>query len=328
MNHKILVYAEVRFGKLKSTAGECLSEIKSMFANKDTYECDALLFGENCEQYSDTLATFGAKKVYIVRSSYTDVYQSEPIVQAISELIQKNSYTIVIGSASPTGRDFFPRLAARHHGAMLSDVKSLSFENKKPSAIVDMYLGKCTKQISSQSTLTFITLRPNVRPAEVVDPAAKADVETFSPHFDTAKFTTKLLEIRKGESNKPDLTEAKIIISGGRSLGSKENFQLLFDFAETVQGSVGASRAAVDSGYASYDMQVGQTGKTVNPKLYIACGISGAIQHLSGMRASKCIVAINTDPEAPIFQKCDYGIVGDLFQVVPLMIQEFKNLTV
>lgn len=328
MNHKILVYAEVRFGKLKSTAGECLSEIRSILSNQCTFECDAVLFGEDCEQYADTLASFGAQKVYIVRSPYTDVYQSEPIVQAMSALIQKNSYTIIIGAASPTGRDFFPRLAARHHGAMLSDVKSLSYENRKLSAFVDMYLGKCTKKITSQSAKTFITLRPNMRIADVCSPDAKANTEVFAPAFDTSKFTTKILKIRKGENNKPDLTEAKIIISGGRSLGSKDNFKLLFDFADVVNGSVAASRAAVDSGYATYDMQVGQTGKTVNPKLYIACGISGAIQHLSGMRASKCIVAINTDPEAPIFQKCDYGIVGDLFQVVPIMMQELKRITI
>lgn len=326
MTHKVLVYAEVRQGKLKSTAGECLSEVRKMFSQKNDCECDAILLGEGCEQYADTLATFGANKVYVVRTPHTDTYQGEPTIQAISELIKNNNYTLVVGPASPTGRDFFPRLAARHKAAMFSDAQSLSLENDKPSAIVSIFLGKCTKQIVSLRSVTFVTLRPNVRPAEVVNAQAKAQVENCAPNFDTSKFTTKIIEVRKSASGKPDLTEAKIIITGGRPLGSKENFNLLFDFADSVHGSVGASRAAVDSGYASYDMQIGQTGKTVNPNLYIACGISGSIQHLSGMRTSKCIVAINTDPEAPIFQKSDYGIVADLFQAVPILKEELCRL--
>jgi len=323
--HKILVYAEVRDGKLKTTACECLSEVSKVFQGEN-YECDAVLLGENCESHADTLATFGAKKVYTIRSPYTDTYQGEPTVQALSELVKKNHYTLILGPASPTGRDFFPRLAARHQSAIMSDAQEISLKDGKPSAKVAMYLGKCTKQLVSQTEVTFITLRPNVCPADIVSSEAKAQIESFEPNFDTAKFTTKVLEVKKSQSTRPDLTEAKIIMTGGRPLGSKENFKILFDFADVVHGSVGASRAAVDSGYAEYDMQIGQTGKTVNPSLYIACGISGSIQHLSGMRSSKCIVAINTDPEAPIFQKSDYGIVADLFEAVPLFTQECKTL--
>ncbi len=325
MTHKILVYAEVRSEKLKSTANECLSAIRSMFKN-DSIQLDAVLLGENCEQHADTLAKFGAQKVYTIRSEYTDVYQGEPTVQALSELIKKNEYSLVIGAASPTGRDFFPRLAARHESAMMSDAQSVSLVENKPAATVAMYLGKCTKQLISETKTTFITLRPNVFPAEVADENAKAAVEKFEPNFDSSKFTTKIIEVRKSANGKRDLTESKVIITGGRPLGSEANFKILFDFADTMQGSVGASRAAVDSGYAAYDMQIGQTGKTVNPNLYIACGISGSIQHLSGMRGSKCIVAINTDPEAPIFQKADYGIVADLFAAVPILTKECNAL--
>lgn len=325
MTHKILIYAEVRHGKLKSTAGECLSEARQIFQNQD-YQLDAVLLGENCAQHANTLAQFGAQNVYVVNSEHTNTYQGEPTVQAISQLIEKNNYNLIIGPASPTGRDFFPRLAARHQSAILSDVLELSLENNKPAAVVTMYLGKCNKTVVSETTKTFVTLRPNVRPAQIANADAQANVENFEPQFDTSKFTSKVTEVRKNDSGKIDLTEAKVIITGGRPLGSQENFKILYEFADIMQGSVGASRAAVDSGYAAYDMQIGQTGKTVNPNLYIACGISGSIQHLSGMRGSKCIVAINTDPEAPIFQKADYGIVADLFQAVPILTKACQEI--
>jgi electron transfer flavoprotein alpha subunit len=325
MSHKVLVYAEVRNGKLKSTAGETLAEAKKMLGGK-LENLHAVLLGEGCEQHAKTLATFGASKIYVVDASETNTYQGEPTIQALDQIIKKNNYTIIVGPASPTGRDFFPRLAIRNNGAMLTDVVSFSLEADSVIADIPMYLGKCAKLAVSQSTITFITLRPNVRPAEIVDSNAQPAIEKFSCQFDVSKFTAKVVEVRKGASERPDLTEANIIISGGRAMASKDNFKILFECADVVHGSVGASRAAVDSGYVPYDMQVGQTGKTVNPSLYIACGISGSIQHLSGMRTSKCIVAINTDADAPIFQKADYGIIADLFQVVPILTKEFKKI--
>ncbi len=169
----------------------------------------------------------------------------------------------------------------------------------------------------------MISVRPNVLP--VGGGAAKA-AHVEKENADVGEIRTQLLEVLGGTSKKVELTEADIIISGGRSLKSAENFKILFDCASVIGAAVGASRAAVDAGYAPHDMQVGQTGKTVSPKLYIACGISGAIQHLAGMRTSKVIVAVNKDPEAPIFQKADYGLVADLFEVVPLLTEEFRKL--
>lgn len=325
MTHKVLVYAEVRNGKLKSTAGEVLAEARKMMNGKSD-NIHAVLLGEGCEQHAKTLATFGASKIYVVDSPETNVYQGEPTIQALDQIIRKNAYTIVIGAASPTGRDFFPRLAIRNNGAMLTDVVSFHLDGNNVVANIPMYLGKCAKLATSVAPITFITLRPNVRPSEVVDANAQPAVEKFSCSFNNAKFTVKISEVRKGASERPDLTEANIIISGGRAIANKENFKILYECADVVHGSVGASRAAVDSGYAPYDMQVGQTGKIVNPNLYVACGISGSIQHLSGMRTSKCIVAINTDADAPIFQKADYGIVADLFQAVPILTREFKKM--
>ena len=326
MSHKVLVFAEVRNGKLKSTSGETLAEARKMMGGK-TENIHAVLLGEGCEQHAKTLATFGASKVYVVDAPETNTYQGEPTIQALDQIIKKNSYTIVIGPGSPTGKDFFPRLAIRNNGAMLTDVVGFQLDGETVVADIPMYLGKCSKQAVSNAATTFITLRPNVRPSEIVDANAQPSVEKFSCSFNASKITAKVVEVRKGSSERPDLTEASIIVSGGRAIANKDNFKILFECADVVHGSVGASRAAVDSGYAPYDMQVGQTGKTVNPNLYVACGISGSIQHLSGMRTSKCIVAINTDADAPIFQKADYGIVADLFQAVPILTREFKKMT-
>ena len=326
MSHLVLVYVEVRFGKLKSTAGECIAEARKMLGGSSE-NIHAVLLGEGCAQHAKTVASFGASKIYVVDTPETNVYQGEPTIQALHQIIQKNKYTVIIGPASPTGRDFFPRLAIRNSGAMLTDALSLSLKDNKVVAQIALFLGKCLKDAQSNADTTFVTLRPNVRPGEVVNENATPNIENFAVEFKKEKILAKVTEVRKGAGERPDLTEASIIISGGRAMANKENFQILYDCADVVHASIGASRAAVDSGYVPYEMQVGQTGKTVNPNLYIACGISGSIQHLSGMRTSKCIVAINTDADAPIFQKADYGIVADLFQAVPILTQELKKLT-
>lgn len=319
---KILVYAEVRNQKLKGTAGELLTLARSLAAT----ETHAVLFGEGARAHADTLAKFGASKVFVVDTEETKVYQGEPHIQAMDALVKQNGYHLVLGPASPTGRDFFPRLAIRNKGGLLTDVTKVSNEGGKIVATRPMYAGKSLAEVESKTAVSFVTLRPNVLAASQTDANAKANVEDFKPAFDASKFKAKIAEVRKGKSEKPDLTEASIIISGGRALGNADNFKILNGVAEVLGATVGASRAAVDSGYAPHDMQVGQTGKTVNPNLYIACGISGSIQHLAGMRTSKVIVAVNTDPAAPIFQKADYGIVADLFQAVPVMEKEFKKL--
>ncbi|MBP9674305.1 MAG: electron transfer flavoprotein subunit alpha/FixB family protein [Bacteriovoracaceae bacterium] len=170
----------------------------------------------------------------------------------------------------------------------------------------------------------FATIRPNA--LGLSQNLSESSAEMVDKNITMDKPKASVIQIVKGQSEKLDLTEANIIVSGGRSMKNKENFKILFELAEVIGATVGASRAAVDSGYAEHSMQVGQTGKTVSPSLYIACGISGAIQHLAGMRTSKIIVCINNDPEAPLFSKADYGIVGDLFTIVPLLTEEFKRL--
>jgi electron transfer flavoprotein alpha subunit len=325
MSVKVLVYAEVRNGKLKATSGELLTEARKLL-NGNVAQLHAVLLGTGAAEHAQTLASFGASQIYVVDAAETNTYQGEPHVQAIAQIIKEGGYTLVMGPSSPTGRDFFPRLAARHKAALLTDVVELKAVGAEIVARRPIYAGKCMAEVASKTALTFVTVRPNVVPAEVSNKDATPNVVAFKPQFDTSAIKAKIVEVRKGKSEKPDLTEATIIISGGRALGSADNFKILHECADVIGATVGASRAAVDTGYAPHDMQVGQTGKTVNPNLYIACGISGSIQHLAGMRTSKIIVAINTDADAPIFQKADYGIVADLFQAVPVLTKELKKL--
>lgn len=322
---QILVFAEVRNKKLKGTAGELLTEAMRI-AGGDASKVHAVILGEGAKGFSNTLATFGASKVWCVECGETSLYSAEPYIQAVQDVVKTGGYTLVMGPASATGRDFFPRLAARMQSGLLTDVVKLSVDGSNVTATRPMYAGKCLAEVTSKTPLTFVTVRPNVMAAKVVNASASATVEEKTPSFNTGAIRAKIVEVRQGKSEKPDLTEASIIISGGRAMANADNFKILASCADVIGATVGASRAAVDSGYAPHDMQVGQTGKTVNPNLYIACGISGSIQHLAGMRTSKIIVAVNTDPNAPIFQKADYGIVADLFQAVPVMEKEFKKL--
>jgi electron transfer flavoprotein alpha subunit len=208
---------------------------------------------------------------------------------------------------------------------MASEVTNFIMEGDKFNGTRPLFAGKCFAKVELTGPKPhFVTVRPNALGMNANPTAGAAAVA--DANVDVAAIRAMIKEIVKGTSEKLDLTEANIIVSGGRAMKEPANFKILDELANVIGATVGASRAAVDSGFAPHAMQVGQTGKTVAPSLYIACGISGAIQHLAGMRTSKVIVAINTDPDAPIFTKADYGIVGDLFTIVPVLTQEFKNL--
>jgi electron transfer flavoprotein alpha subunit len=323
MSRKILVFAEIRHDRLKGTAFELLTLARKLTDDKSI---DVALMTSKAQDYVPLLKEYGPTKILVVDTPETNTYQGEPTLQAMTALVEKGNYDLILGPASPMGKDFFSRLALRTKGSILTDAVYVFEENGKISTHIPMYLGKCLRKITSQQERTFITVRPNVIAAEKVTTPHDPTVENFAVTFKPEAFKAKIKEVRKAQTQKADLTEATRIISGGRAMANKDNFKILYECADVVGASVGASRAAVDSGYATYDMQVGQTGKTVNPNLYVACGISGSIQHLSGMRTSKCIVAVNTDIDAPIFQKADYGIVADLFKVVPLMTEELKKL--
>jgi electron transfer flavoprotein alpha subunit len=320
---KVLVFVEQRDGKLKSSALEALSVGARLAGSAG--DCAAVLVGSGVEGLASQLKGYGADTVHLVDGGDFEKYNPINYAAAIEGAIKAHGAKVVVAAASPMGRDVLPRLAARMDGAILTDVTAIEASGDNLTGEKPMYAGKVIGKVATQGApVSFVSVRPNVFKAENKG-AGNAAVNKLSVSA-PADSRIKTVEIRKGTSARPDLTEATVIISGGRAMGNAENFKILNECADVIHATVGASRAAVDSGYAAHDMQVGQTGKTVNPNLYIACGISGSIQHMAGMRTSKVIVAINTDPEAPIFKIATYGIVADLFKAVPIMTQKFKAL--
>jgi len=316
---KVYVVAEHREGKLKKSTFELLGA--SSAAGNETH---AILLGDGVQGLVAELGQYGAKKVHLVQNPALKLYTGEAYANAVAELVKSGSPDIVLASHTPTGRDFMPRVAARLGVGLASDCTSLQFSGTNITVRRPVYAGKATVEVEFVgSGPKMATIRANALGAPKQG-SGSAETVNESPNLGTLK--TKAMDLVKGSSARPDVTEASIVCSGGRSLKNSENFKIIEDMADVLGAAVGASRAAVDAGYRPHRDQVGQTGKVVSPTLYVACGISGAIQHLAGMRTSKTIVAINTDPEAPIFQVADYGIVGDLFTIVPLLTQEFKKL--
>ncbi len=316
---KILVLAEAINGKTKRSSLELAT-----WARKSGQPFIAMALGSSAKAIVTEMGAYGATEVMTCEDGLYDQYNPELFANALAEAIQKSGATLVLSSASSTGRDLLPRVAARLNSGVLSDCVDLKLEGDKLKAKKPMLAGKCFAQMTFDSSpVQFVLMRANQLPAEPASAAVTAKVTTLSP---TQPLWAVVKEVAKGTSEKLDLTEANIIVSGGRGLKEAGNFKLLNDLAEALGATVGASRAVVDAGWVPHGMQVGQTGKTVAPSLYIAVGISGAVQHLAGMSASKVIVAINNDPNAPIFQKATYGIVGDLFDVVPKLAAEFKKV--
>lgn len=317
---KVFVIAEHRDGRLKKSTFELLGAASA--AGNETH---AILLGDGVSELAKELGHYGAKKVFVVQNPALKFYTSEGYSKAILPILTSNSPDIVLASHSPTGRDLMPRIAARLNVGLASDCTQLAFEGSKIKARRPVYAGKATVEVEFLGSGPQVaTVRPNA--LGIPKPNTSISAEVVNGSADLGDLKTKVVEVVKGSSGRPDVTEAAIVVSGGRSLKNAENFKILEEMADVLGAAVGASRAAVDAGYRPHRDQVGQTGKVVSPTLYIACGISGAIQHLAGMRTSKVIVAINTDPEAPIFQLADYGIVADLFSVVPLLKDEFKKI--
>lgn len=319
MAGEVALIAEVKDGHIKRVTYEILGECLRQGADPLV-----VLLGQGLSDgLKEELGQHGASKVVFLEHDALKTYTTEGYANALHAYLSSKNPAGVLTGATSQGKDFLPRLAAKFGVGMAADCTEFKISGGSFTVRRPVYAGKCSKSVQFTKGPAVFTVRPNVLAVETGKPKT-ANVEKAAAQ--PGNIRAKLVDVVASAAKKVELTEADIIISGGRSLKSSDNFKILFEAAETIGAAVGASRAAVDAGYAPHDMQVGQTGKTVSPKLYVACGISGAIQHLAGMRTSKVIVAINKDPEAPIFTKADYGIVGDLFEVVPLLTQELKKL--
>lgn len=281
----------------------------------------ALFIDGDAAAAKEALETYGIRKVVTVTASVPD-FETQPELQAaaLAAAVKQFEITALLGVASPKGRDLLARVAAILDAPLVQDCLTVSLDDG--TVTKSHFSGRTTATLRLKGRPLICSLRPNS--VEPVPAPAAATVEHFqAPLAGTGR--VRVMEVKKSAAGAVDLTEANIIITGGRPIGASDNFTMLRECAEALGAAVGASRAAVDAGYAPHSMQVGQTGKTVSPKLYIACGVSGAVQHFAGMKTSKVIVAINSDKDASIFGKSDYGILGDMFEVVPVLTEVLKK---
>jgi len=317
----IFVIAEQRDGALRKVSFELASAARKL-ADQTSDEVSAILLGSGIEGLAAELAKFGVDKVFVGDNAALEPCVTEAHSQVIAKILKDNDAAIALFAASVQGKDLSARVAAKLAGGLATDCTDVKMDGGKFVAVRPMYAGKCFADVEFTSTPAMASLRPNVFPA--VENAKAGAVTKVDVAVDAQK--SKVLEVQKDTSGKVDLTEANIIVSGGRGMKGPDEYKILEELADVLKGTVGASRAAVDAGWRPQKDQVGQTGKVVSPNLYVACGISGAIQHLAGMSSSKCIVAINKDAEAPIFTKADFGVVDDLFKVVPELTAVCKKM--
>jgi len=312
---KIGILVEVRNGEIKTANYGVITA-----ARGDDHELYAFVLDGSADRYKDQLQKYGIRKVIDIRQKQGVIpWNPEIWAQAAIHTMRHFGINTLFGLTSAQGRDLLPRIASSLEAPLVMDCINVNVADR--TVRKSQFSGKVLATIRLSGHSYIYGIRPNT--VEPEPAPCEAEVIPYHVPLSTGKMLIK--EIRQPESAGIDLTEAEVIISGGRAMGRAENFRVLHECAEVMGAAVGASRAAVDSGYAPHDMQVGQTGKTVSPKLYIACGISGSIQHFAGMKTSGAIVAINTDPDAPIFEKCDYGIVGDLFEIVPILTRQLKE---
>ncbi len=317
----ILVFCELKDGKVRKPSLEALSEGRRL-ADASGKKLGALFVGASAAGSAEA-AQYGADAILTCEAGSLASYSSDAFAAVIADAVKAKGATVLLGSASAMGKDVLPRVAARLQAGYASDVTGLAMADGKLQAERPVYAGKAVATTTFSSAVQIASTRPNVFPA--TEKAAAGAVEALSAP--AADFKAVVKEILAKAGGKVDLTEANVIVAGGRGMKEGANFKLLEDLADALGGVVGASRAAVDAGWGlSHSIQVGQTGKVVSPTLYIAVGISGAIQHLAGMTSSKVIVAINKDPEAPIFKVANYGLVGDLFEIVPELTKAAKEM--
>ncbi len=317
----ILVFAEQRDNKFKKSAFEALTAAKGIAAQLPG-QVIGLVIGNGVEGIAGELNNYGATKIVVVDDPKLARHSNTACAKVIVEIAKREGAQLVFLPATQMGKDVAPRVAIKLQAGLAADCSALTIEEGTVVASRPVYAGKAVLDVRITTPVKVFTLRPNVFSATAE--AGTAAMEKVSIPLEPGDLTSVVQSV-KVATGRPDLTEADIIVSGGRGLKGPENFHLIESLADVLGAAVGASRAVVDAGWRPHDEQVGQTGKTVSPTMYIACGISGAVQHLAGMSSSKYIVAINKDKDAPIFQVADYGIVGDVFEILPELTAQLKS---
>jgi electron transfer flavoprotein alpha subunit len=292
-------------------------------ATKAGGTCTGLVVGSGVAANAAELGAYGVGRVIVVDQPDLARHSNTAVAKVIAEIAQREGAEVVVLSASQTGKDLAPRVAVKLGAGLAADCVALAIDGASIVCTRPVFAGKALVDVTVEVPVKVLTLRPNVFTA--TPGQGTATVETATVQLGAGDFGAVVTET-KVASGRPDVTEADIIVSGGRGLKAPEHFRMIEELADALGAAVGASRAVVDAGWRPHDEQVGQTGKTVAPTLYVACGISGAVQHLAGMSSSKYIVAINKDKDAPIFQVADYGIVGDVFEILPELTARVKEM--
>lgn len=321
---KVLVFAEQRNGKLKKASLEAMSAGRTI-ADQTGGSAAAIVLGQSIGSLAEELGKVGAEKVFVGDDGIFENYSNDAYGLAVAKAFGAFGADVLLMSATAMGKDLAPKVTGRLDMGLLSDVTGFTVEGGALVFTRPIFSGKAFATLTPKAGKPFgVTLRPNVFP--VGESAKTPEVVPLEHGVTSGDVKAVVEQILAAEGGMLDVAEADVIISGGRGMKGPENYKILEELAELLGAAVGASRAAVDAGWIDHAHQVGQTGKVVSPSLYIACGISGAIQHLAGMSSSKVIVAINKDPDAPIFDITDYGVVGDLYKVLPPFIEELKKI--
>jgi electron transfer flavoprotein alpha subunit len=315
---KTLIFAEQKEGKLAATAAELFTFAQALGAS----EVSAVVLGEATDETAKTLGQLGAKTIHAFADPKLKFFIDEVFAALVVKVIAEAKPDLILGAATFAGKALFPRLAANLKFPLITDVSKVESNS---TIVRPSYGGNVYQKIKIEKTPALLTARPKSFAAAKPDPSKTGEIKAGAVDWPALNIRTSVLEKVKEEAQTVNLGDADIIVSGGRGLREPANFALVRELAAAVGGAVGASRAVVDAGWIPYAHQVGQTGRTVNPKLYFACGISGAIQHLVGMQSSGVIVAVNRDKDAPIFGTATYGIVGDLFEILPALTKVFKE---
>jgi len=320
----VLVYAEIREGVFKGINAELITAAQSL-AKETGGEVQLALVGSDVDAHVGEAQRFDLARVFVAKHSELAHYSSQGHAMALEAIIERGKPKFVLFGATAMGKDLSARVAAKVGASLFTDCTEVGLKDGNLKVIRPVYSGKVYMETVSKAAIQMCSIRPNIYPP-AERRSSSAEVVEIPVALSADAIKGRVTETIKATTGGKDVTESEVIVAGGRALKSGENFAILQKLADVIGGTVGSSRAAVDAGYVPHSTQIGQTGKVVNPKLYFAVGISGAIQHLVGMRTSKVIVAVNKDENAPIFQKADYGIVGDLFEVVPLLTEEFKAM--